>query len=341
MRLRTILNDDHVRPPCENVLDAIGSTPLICLNRYFAESGGTVYAKLEALNPCGSAEDRPAKRMIEEGISSGQIKHGTIVVESSSGNMGIGLAQACRYYGLEFICVVDPQAQQQNLRIIAALGGRIEQVTEPVDGSYLLARNARVNEIVNEIDEAFWPNQYANRHNSLAHQNSTIQEIDDALAGEVDYLFVATSSTGTASGCRDYLRSRGRKTKVIAVDAVGSALFGGKIGKRLIPGLGSSKILPLARGQIFDDVIRVNDLDCVVGCRRTAHHEALLIGGSSGGVLEAIRSYSSRLTGKTCVAILHDSGTRYLDTVFSDAWVRENLGKDPKEIDDLVMQRAS
>jgi len=318
-------------------MDAVGSTPLIGLNRYFAGSNARVFAKLEALNPGGSAKDRPAKRMVEEAIASGQISQNTTVVESSSGNMGIGLAQACRYYGLKFICVVDPHAQQQNIKIITALGGQIERVTQKVEGSFLAARWARVAAIVADVDGAFWPNQYANKHNPLAHQSSTIREIDDALDGEFDYLFVATSSTGTASGCRDYLRSRDRKTKVVAVDAMGSALFGGESGTRLISGFGAGTIPPLAQGQKFDDVIRVSDLDCVVGCRRLAHQEALLVGGSSGGVLEAVRSYAHHLSGKTCVAILHDSGTRYLDTVFSDDWVKRKLGTTEEKLNRLVL----
>ncbi|MCL4120061.1 UNVERIFIED_CONTAM: hypothetical protein GTU68_011762 [Idotea baltica] len=338
MRLQTVFNNDLVRPVSTNILDAVGSTPLVQLNRYFATSGATVYAKLEALNPGGSAKDRPAKRMIEEAICSGQIKHDTTIVESSSGNMGIGLAQVCRYYGLKFICVVDPHAQQQNLSIIMALGGTIEQVTEEVDGSFLAARWQRVSQIVEQVEGAFWPNQYANKNNPLAHQSSTIREIDETLGGELDYLFVATSSTGTASGCRDYLRSLNRKTKVVAVDAIGSVLFGGVAGERMIPGLGAGKVPRLARGQTFDDVVRVSDLDCVIGCRRMALQEAIMAGGSAGGVLEAVRKYGSRLNGKTCVAILHDSGTRYLDTVFSDEWVEQKIGVNRSEIDSMLTE---
>lgn len=313
-------------------MDAVGSTPLIELKRYLPGGRFQLFAKLEALNPGGSAKDRPAKRMIEEAISKGEIASGTTVVESSSGNMGIGLAQACRYYGLRFVCVVDPHAQQQNLKIIEALGGQIERVAEPVDGSYLAARWARVREIVDQSQGAFWPNQYANQQNPMAHRMSTVREIDESLNGKIDYLFVATSSTGTASGCRDYLRSKNRKTKVIAVDADGSVLFGGVASKRLIPGLGAGKIPPLARGQMFSDVVRVSDLDCVVGCRRMADREAILVGGSGGGVLQAVGRMAGRLVGKTCVAILHDSGTRYLDTVFCDRWVEENLGVDTGEL---------
>jgi cysteine synthase A len=312
--------------PREGVLDTIGSTPLIHLCRYLGTADIQLYAKMEAFNPGGSAKDRPARAMIEEALRAGTIDRNTTIIESTSGNMGIGLAQACCYYGLPLICVVAPFAQEQNVAIMQAYGARIERVTRPLQGAFLKARLARVMELLNEIPHSFWPNQYANIKNPLSHEQGTVQEIDEALNGEIDYLFVATSSTGTARGCRDYLQKRGRRTKVIAVDAEGSVLFGGLAGRRRIPGLGAGHVSVLAAGQKFDDVKRVNDLDCVVGCRRMVKYEAILTGGSAGGVLEAIRAMIPELRTKVCAAILHDSGTRYLDTIYSDQWVESELG---------------
>jgi N-(2-amino-2-carboxyethyl)-L-glutamate synthase len=168
----------------------------------------------------------------------------------------------------------------------------------------------------------------------------TIREIDRATGGDFDFLFVATSSTGTAQGCRDYLRKRGRPARVVAVDAHGSVLFGGTPGRRLIPGMGAGHEPELARDQTFDRVIRVSDVDCVVGCRRAAAREAFLIGGSAGGVLEVVRSLEMELEGKRCVAILHDSGTRYLDTVFNDDWVESVLGVPASAIQKKITSSA-
>lgn len=315
------------------VLSFIGDTPLVQLERYLDDSSIRLFAKLEAFNPGGSAKDRPARQMIEHAFECGLIHSKSTVIESSSGNMGIGLAQACRYHGLQFICVVDPHAQNQNLAIMQALGAQIDRVTERLDGNFLSARLARVQWWLEQAPNGFWPNQYANQQNPLAHELGTIREIDAALHGDLDYLFVATSSTGTARGCRDYLRSRGRRTKVVAVDAEGSVLFGGQRGPRKIPGLGAGRLPPLAANQCFDVVRRTTDIDCVVGCRRMANREALLVGGSAGGVLESVRSMSEQLVDKTCVAILHDSGTRYLDTVFADEWVERELRISPSELD--------
>ncbi|QDT02021.1 putative siderophore biosynthesis protein SbnA [Rubripirellula lacrimiformis] len=318
------------------VLDSIGHTPLIQLDRFLRNESVELLVKLESANPGGSAKDRPAKQMLESALERGDVHGGSTIIESSSGNMGIGLAQACRYHGLKFVCVVDPRAQRQNLAIIEALGGTIDLVEQPLHGDFLAARIARVRHLLDQTPHSYWPNQYANPNNPLAHFEGTIREIDEALHGEWDVLFVATSSTGTAQGCRDYLRSRGRNVQVVAVDSVGSVLFGGTSGPRMIPGLGAGKEPRLAVGQSFDHVMRVTDLDCVVGCRRAAHREALLVGGSAGGVLISVDRMANDLSGKRCVAILHDSGTRYLETVFNDRWVENSLDCNPATLAQLV-----
>lgn len=319
-----------------DVLGLIGNTPLLQLTRYLDDPSVELCAKLEAANPGGSAKDRPAANMILKALERGDIAAGATIIESTSGNMGIGLAQVCNVHGLNLICVVDPNAQAQNVAIMQALGARIHLVTEPIDGDFLAARMEAVKLLLEEHESAFWTNQYANLDNPNAHMEGTIREIDEQLGGLVDYIFVATSSTGTARGCRDYLRARGSTAQVIAVDAAGSCLFDGKAGPRFIPGMGAGRIPTLAEGQSFDGLERVSDLRCVVGCRRAATREALLVGGSAGGVLEAVRRRAVDLRGKRVVAILHDSGTRYLDTVFDDGWVEAKLGASRARIDEMV-----
>ncbi|WP_343224769.1 2,3-diaminopropionate biosynthesis protein SbnA [Pelagicoccus sp. SDUM812005] len=324
------------RRTCNGVLEAVGGTPLVRLERYLDLYDVELFAKLEYLNPGGSAKDRPARKMIEDALEAGEIRRGQTVVESTSGNMGIGLAQACAYHGLKLVCVVDPNAQLQNVAIMQALGATIEWVREPVNGDFLTARLQRVREIQERDPNVYWTNQYENQRNPEAHFESTIQEIDDVFGDSVDVLFVATSSTGTASGCQNFLKERGRQTKVVAVDAEGSVLFGGEKGPRLIPGLGAGTVPGLAKGKHFDSLCRVSDVRCVVGCRRAAMREAMLVGGSAGGVLEAVRSLQTELVGKRCVAILHDSGVRYLDTVYSNNWVKEKLGVEVEELRSLI-----
>ena len=320
----------------DGVINAIGQTPLVRLRRFLDTDDVDLLVKLESCNPGGSAKDRPAAMMLGEAIRRGEVTEDSVVIESSSGNMGIGLAQACRYHNIRFICVVDPRTQQQNLDIIAAYGGEIELVREPIGGDFLAARIARVESLLRSTPNGYWPNQYANRDNPRSHYEGTVAEIDDALDGEFDVLLVATSSTGTAQGCRDLLRDRGRDVSIIAVDSCGSALFGNHPGARLIPGLGAGKVPALAQGQSFDRIQRVSDLDCVVGCRRAVDREALLIGGSAGGVLLSVDRLKKQLRGKRCVAVLHDSGTRYMQTVYNDRWVEEVLHCTPDRLRHLV-----
>ncbi|MDU9006783.1 2,3-diaminopropionate biosynthesis protein SbnA [Sedimentitalea todarodis] len=315
-----------------NLLDLVGQTPMVQLDRYLDIADVNLIAKVEALNPGGSAKDRPARYMIEQALADGRLSPGDTVVESSSGNMGIGLAQTCAYYGLKFICVVDPNAQSQNVAIIRALGGQIELVEDAINGDFLAARLERVAELLGASTNSFWPNQYAHTDNPASHEAGTIAEIDAALPDQIDYLFVACSSTGTARGCRDYLRRMGRATKVVAVDAMGSTLFDGVAGPRKISGMGAGRLPELARGQSFDELVRVADITCVAGCRRAVAREGFLVGGSGGGVLEAVRSMQDDLRGKTAVAIIHDSGARYLGTVFDADWVQRELGASEADV---------
>jgi 2,3-diaminopropionate biosynthesis protein SbnA len=313
----------------QGVLSAVGGTPLVRLDRLFPDAGLRLYAKLEALNPGGSSKDRPALSILEGGLRSGVIDPETVIVESSSGNMGIGLAQACRYHGLRFICVVDPKASPQNVKILETYGAEVELVSEPdaVSGEWLQARINRVQDLLREIPDAFWPNQYANADNSRAHYRTTIEEVMQALDGELDVLFVATSTCGTIRGCGEYVRDHGLATRVIAVDAVGSLIFGDEPRPRLIPGLGAGTRPPLCDTTLIDQVVHVSDRECVAGCRLLVEREAILAGGSSGGVVAAVERLRHSLpAGAACVAILPDRGERYLDTVYDDAWVASHFG---------------
>jgi 2,3-diaminopropionate biosynthesis protein SbnA len=304
------MNPDSSEPNINGgILSTIGDTPLVRLNRLLPLAGFQVYAKLESFNPGGSIKDRPALLILEVALHSGEIGPGTVVVESSSGNMGIGLAQVCRYHGLRFICVVDPKTSAQNLRVLRAYGAEVDLVSEPdpVSGEFLLARLNRVQALIREIDGAFWPNQYANQHNPEAHYRMTMREMAAELAGKVDVLFVATSTCGTIRGCAEYVRDLGLSTRMVAVDALGSLIFSNQRAKRMIPGLGAGMRPPLCEPALIDDVVHVNDLECVVGCRRLVARESILAGGSSGAVVAALERLQDTIHGgMNCVLILPD-----------------------------------
>lgn len=330
------------RAPVDGVLGAIGDTPLVALRRYLGNPEIAVWAKLEAANPGGSAKDRPAARILGDALEEGLVGAGTTVIESSSGNMGVGLAQACRYHGMSMICVVDNRAHETNVQTLRALGADVRVVSrpDPETGDLLAARLKLVEHLLKTTPNAFWPDQYANDSNPAAHAAGTMREIDEALGGELDYVFVATSTTGTLRGCHDYLRDHGRATQVVAVDAVGSALFGGHRAVRELPGLGAGVETELSRSAEFELLVRVSDLDCVTGCRRLVEREAVFAGGSSGGVAVALESVAPLMAaGSRCALIFADGGAGYLRTIYDDEWVTTTLGCSPEDLAALVEPR--
>ena len=313
----------------DGILSVVGRTPLVRLRRLFRDANFDVYGKLEALNPGGSMKDRPAALMIRRALERGVIDQDTVVIESSSGNMGIGLAQACSYHGLRFVCVTDIKTTSQNIAILKAYGAGVECVTEPdpETGELLPARLKRVQHLLQSIDNSWWPNQYASRDNSDAHYESTMCEIAAALGGRVDYVFCATSTCGTIRGCLEFVKAHGLPTQVVAVDAVGSLIFGTTASKRMIPGLGAGMRPELCPIDSIERCVHVSDIDCITGCRRLVRREAIFSGGSSGGVVSALARMRDDIPpGATCVLVLPDRGERYLDTIYSDSWVAEHFG---------------
>lgn len=310
------------------ILSVIGNTPLIKLNHLFRTSGFEVYAKMELLNPGGSAKDRPALRMIQEAWKEGIIGPESVIIESSSGNMAISLAMICKVLGMRFISVVDPRTTDSNLQILKALDAKIDFVAhpDPETGEFLPARLTRVQELLTEIPGSFWPNQYANPNNYLAHYHTTMKEIV-AVLGQVDYLFCSVSTCGTIRGLAEYARDHKLKTKIIAVDAEGSAIFGGNNGKRRFPGLGAGIVPPFCRRELIDRIVYVSDADIIKGCRALVQNESILAGASSGAIIAAVRQMEHEMApGSVCAVILHDKGERYLDTVFSESWIQSQFG---------------
>jgi 2,3-diaminopropionate biosynthesis protein SbnA len=318
------------KQPLKGILATIGSTPLVELERLVPDSRYRVFAKLEQFNPGGSIKDRAAVSMLLDRISSGELRPGrSVVVESSSGNLAIGIAQLCRFFGLRFVCVVDAKTTEQNLAILRALQAEVDLVgaPDPETGEYLPMRIRRVRELLERIPHAFWPNQYANPSNPRAHL-ITMREIAETLDRKVDYLFCSVSSFGTLRGCAEYIRNNKLATKIVGVDAVGSAMFHGQPpSTRLLPGHGTSVRPALFQPGLADRVVHVADLECVAACRRLTIQEAMLAGGSSGATVAALDKVSPEIPdGANCVLIFPDGGDRYLDTIYSDSWVYDKFG---------------
>ncbi|MFI6942095.1 2,3-diaminopropionate biosynthesis protein SbnA [Streptomyces sp. NPDC050418] len=312
----------------DSITDCIGGTPLVRLGRLFPEPGVEVLAKLEMLNPGGSVKDRSARYIVERGIRDGMIRPGTRIVESTSGNFGVALAMVAVRYGLRFTAVVDPNASRTNLRILRQFGAGIEMVDErDAAGGYLHTRLARVQDLLADDPDAVWINQYANHLNWETHAATTAREVIADCPEPVDVLVAAVSTAGTLHGLARGLRRTWPALKVVAVDAVGSVIFGTPPGPRMLPGVGSSRVPELLTPAEIDQVVHIDDATAIHGCHRLLRHEAIFAGGSSGSVVAAVEELMPELPRPSRVlTLLADRGERYLDLVYTDETAFEHDG---------------
>lgn len=314
------LADERLERQVRRLCDGLRPTPLLPLS----DNRLDLHAKLEFCNVNGSSKDRTALWILHQAIRRGDIGDGTTVVESSSGNLAVALASFCAALGIPFVPVLDPNCNRATETFLRVLCPRVEMVTEPDEtGGYLRARLERVRELVARHDW-YWPDQYCNADAVEAHYRFTGGELCAALS-RLDYLFVGVGTGGTIAGLSHRVKESFPGCAVIAVDAVGSTIFGGPPGPRRIPGLGSSIVPPLVRRAIVDDVMLVPELDTVAGCRDLLATHGLLAGGSTGTVYHAIGRYFAANPvprRRPVVAFVSaDRGLAYADTIYNPAWV--------------------
>ncbi|WP_111671023.1 2,3-diaminopropionate biosynthesis protein SbnA [Algoriphagus litoralis] len=320
--------NQQISRPQRCILDCIGNTPLVSLLRLFPDYPVQLYGKLEMFNPGGSIKDRTAVKIITNGIQTGAITHETVIVESTSGNMGVGLARICHYFGLRLILVTDPHLNSLTESILKAFQVELIRVDqEDGMGGYLNSRLQKVQELLERYENSFWPDQYHNPQSPLAHRE-TYREILESLGKVPDYIFVATSTCGTLRGIADAAAERNEFPSIIAVDSAGSVVFGNEPGTRLIPGMGAGRPSDFLIDAQVSSVIHVSDQDCIAGCNLLLDRESILAGGSSGGIVFAIQQMIPRIPpNATIVALLPDSGERYLETIFNKSWVLDHFGE--------------
>ncbi|MGB3438461.1 MAG: 2,3-diaminopropionate biosynthesis protein SbnA [Actinophytocola sp.] len=286
-----------------------------------------VIVKCESFNFAGSVKLKAAVSMVTAAEADGRLRPDSVIVESSSGNLGVALSVVAASRGYGFVCVTDPRSSVQNRRQIEALGGQVIVVTEPDgDHGFLGSRLRRVRHLCENNPDYVWLNQYANEHNWRAHYTTTAPEIVRRVPG-LDVLFVGAGTTGTLTGCARYLRDIGHPAQVIAVDSIGSVTFGGLPSPRYIPGLGTGKRPEIVDESVIDDIVMVAELDTIRMCRTLAG-AGFLFGGSTSTVLVGAQRWLAANGGPaTCaVAISPDLGERYLDTIYNDMWVAEHFG---------------
>ncbi|MGI5208660.1 2,3-diaminopropionate biosynthesis protein SbnA [Spirillospora sp. CA-108201] len=292
-----------------------------------------LYLKCEGFNFAGSVKLKAAAAMVEAAERDGALTPESIIVESSSGNLGIALSLIAASRGLRFVCVTDPRCNPASMRVMRALGAEVRVVSDrDANGGYLGGRIDYVRNLCASGDGYVWLNQYANRNNWLAHYHGTAPAIDREFP-DLEVLFVGAGTTGTLMGCARYFREHRRPVTIVAVDAVGSVTFGGIPERRMVPGLGTSTRPALVDESFIDDVVHVPEPDTI----RTVHALAsrgFLFGGSTGTVVSgASRWLEAKYPGEdpVAVAIAPDLGERYLDSLYEENWLREHFG-DPAAV---------
>lgn len=283
----------------------------------------TLYLKCEGFNFGGSVKLRPAAAMVDAAERNGLLKPDSILVESSSGNFGVAMSVIAASKGLRFTCVTDARCNPVTVRLMRALGADVLVTDEPD----LRARLDLVGELCAADPRYVWLNQYTSDANWIAHYETTALGIAKQFP-DLDVLFCAAGTAGTVTGCGRYFADNGRTVRLVAVDAVGSVIFGRPPAPRLLPGLGASVPPPLLQPDLVDDVMHVTEVDTIRTCRALAAR-GLLLGASTGTVVSGAARWLDREDPDrrlTAVAIAPDLGERYLDTVYDDAWTLRHFG---------------
>jgi len=311
----------------EHILNTVGKTPVIRLP--LEEFPGiNLYGKLEFFNPTGSVKDRAAAYVIEKLLENGEIDQDTTMIESSSGNFGIALSAYCKFRGLKFICVVDPHISPLNEMLIKKFGATVVKVEHPDEnGGYLLNRIRKVNQLKKEISNSYWVNQYGNPYNAEAYYYTLGVELIEDF-DHLDYLFLGISSGGTVTGLSRRLKEKFPNIRIIAVDIIGSVIFGHPPKKRYIPGIGSSMVPEILKMAKIDDVVMMDEVTTIDMCHELLSRFNIYAGGSSGSAYGAIKKYFTdhpvTQTDKPneVVTLFPDRGERYVYTVYNDEWCK-------------------
>lgn len=311
----------------ENITQSLGGTALIKIDKINKRLGTNVLVKLEKANPGGSIKDRPAVYIIDQAEKKGYLKRGGTIIESSSGNFAISLAMVGAARGYKVIVLVDPKTTQSNISLMKAYGASVIVVTEQDDtGSYHKTRISLANKLANEIDNSYRPDQCFNVLSSVAHYQTTAEEIYTQTKGNIGGVVCAVSTGGQIGGISEYFSQHIPKCKVACVDAYGSSIFGGESHAYKIPGVGLGWTPRNIRDvNNIDFVYRIKDEFSFITSRILCRNEGILAGVSSGSVLLAALKLSQTIKNeKPIVALLGDSGERYIDTLFNDEWLTEN-----------------
>ncbi|NNC16537.1 cysteine synthase A [Corallococcus exiguus] len=294
----------------DNILQTIGNTPHVRINRLYP-SRVTVHLKLERANPGGSIKDRIGLAMIEDAEKKGILKEGSVIIEPTSGNTGIGLAMVAAVKGYKLILVMPESMSIERRRVLAAYGAQFD-LTERAKG--MKGAIARAQELVSQTPNAWMPQQFENESNIEVHKRTTAQEILNDFPDGLDYLITGVGTGGHITACAEVLKAKWPKLKVFAVEPVKSPVIsGGQPGPHPIQGIGAGFIPKNLHTDILDGTIQVDEKDAYEFTRRAAREEGIFVGVSSGAALSAVNQKLAEMPdGSRVLAFCYDTGERYL-----------------------------
>lgn len=305
----------------KNLTDLIGKTPLLELSNYEKKHDlkATVIGKLEYFNPAGSVKDRIAKAMIEDAEANGLLKTGSVIIEPTSGNTGIGLASVAAAHGYRIILTMPETMSVERRNLLKAYGAELV-LTEGAKG--MSGAIAKAEELAAEIENSFIPGQFVNPANPQVHRTTTGPEIWEDTEGKVDIFVAGVGTGGTLTGVGEYLKSQNPNVTIVAVEPDGSPVLSeGKSGSHKIQGIGAGFVPKVLNTSVYDEIIRVKNEDAFAVGKELSKTEGLLVGISSGAAIWAATELAKRPenAGKVIVAVLPDTGERYLSTpLFSE-----------------------
>ncbi len=316
----------------ENILEVIGHTPLIRLNRIARGVKGKVYAKCDYLNPGGSVKDRIGIAMIEEAEARGLLKPGGTIVEGTSGNTGMGLALAAVIKGYKAVFTMTDKQSKEKVDLLKAMGAEVIVCPTAVAPDDPRSYHSVAEKLTQEIPNAYHPNQYQNPSNPEVHYRTTGPEIWEDCERKITHFVCGMGTGGTITGVGRYLKEKNPRVKIIGVDPVGSLLYEffhtGKVGKAetyKVEGIGEDFFPTTLDFSVIDDVVQVTDKDSFLWARRLARLEAIFAGGSAGTALAgAIRILPTLTENDFLVVFLPDTGLRYLSKLYNTEWMRDN-----------------
>jgi cystathionine beta-synthase len=316
---------------CNNILQAVGHTPLVRLNRLTIGFDAELYVKADYMNPGGSVKDRIGISMIDDAERRGALKPGGTIIEGTSGNTGIGLALVGAVRGYKLVFTITDKQSKEKVDLLKALGAEVIVCPTAVEPDDPRSYYSVAKKLAKEIPNSFYPNQYVNPMNPEAHYRTTGPEIWEDSEGKITHFVCGMGTGGTISGVGRYLKEKNPSVKVIGVDPVGSLYYDyvktGKIGKAktyVVEGIGEDIFPATMDFKVVDDVVQVTDQECFVWARRLVKQEGVFTGGSGGGCVSgALRVAKTLPKGAFVVAFLPDTGMRYLSKVYSDEWMRE------------------